>query len=54
MISVQYSTSLGVLSGNCPGRTLKLKWGIFYKIDVLVLYKLYALLPSPELPLLLF
>lgn len=54
MISVQYSTSLGVLSGNRSGRTLKLKWGIFCKIDVLLLYKLYALLPPLELQLLLF
>lgn len=45
MISVQYPTSLGVLFGNCSncsGRTLKFKWDIFCKIDVLLLHKLYA------------
>lgn len=52
--SVQYSTTLGVLPGNCSGRSLKLKWSIFCKIGVLLLYKLYALLPSLELQLLLF
>lgn len=55
MISVQYPTSLAVLSGscsNCSGRILKFKWDVFHKIDVLLLHKLYALLPSLELQLL--
>lgn len=49
------SYKLGSVSGNCSncsGRTLKFKWDIFCKIDVLLLHKLYALLPSLELQLL--
>lgn len=48
---MQHSPTVGVLPDNC---SVKLRWGIFCKIGVLLLYKLYAFLPSPKLELLLF